>query len=267
MLSNVPNGDTPSADIVVDYGTRWPRVGCFSGIRRRACRLLWGAHAMPERLPESISSFGAAIDDHIRLIYWITGIAFVIAQFVLFYALVRFRKRRGERAAWLPADTWRTNAWVLVPALVVLVFDLWIEADSAKVWAHVKEDIPDKPDLLVRITAQQFSWSFEYAGPDQKLGTADDIVTSELKVPLGKVVRFQLESADVLHSFYVPQLRLKQDAVPGRSIPGWFSATTEGSYEIACAELCGPVHGYMKNTLQVVSPAAFDSWLRQQEGQ
>ncbi len=77
----------------------------------------------------------------------------------------------------------------------------------------------------------------------------------------------QLESADVLHSLYVPALRLKQDAVPGRSIPGWFSPIREGSYEIACAELCGPVHGYMKNTIVVVSPEAFDAWLREQKGQ
>lgn len=222
---------------------------------------------MLQRLPPAISTFGGAIDDHLRLIYWITGIALVIALALLFYALVRFRRRPGVRAAWLPADNLRHNAWVLIPAAVVLVLDLWIEADSAKVWAQVKEDIPQNPDVLVRITAQQFSWSYTYAGPDQRLDTADDVSASVLQVPRGKVVRFQLESADVLHAFYVPALRLKQDAVPGRSIAGWFQASAEGSHEVVCAELCGPVHGYMKSTLEVVSPEQFERWMREQKEQ
>ena len=223
---------------------------------------------MLESLPESISTFGGAIDGHMALIYWLTGIFFVIAEGVLIYLLIRYRRRKGVRAAWAPGDTKRSNAWILVPAVFVLAADLWIEADSARVWYEVKQDIPENPDVLVRITAAQYAWFFTYAGPDGKLDTEDDYDSAGvMRVPRGKVVRFQLESEDVLHSFFVPELRLKQDAVPGRSIPGWFEATKEGSYEIACAELCGPVHGGMKGELKVVAPENFDSWTVAQVGQ
>ena len=85
-----------------------------------------------------------------------------------------------------------------------------------------------------------------------------------MHVPRDRNVRFELHSLDVLHSFYVPELRLKQDVVPGRRIPGWFRATEEGSYTIACAELCGVAHGYMQGRLVVQSPDAFRAWLREE---
>jgi len=164
------------------------------------------------------------------------------------------------RAAWMPAKTLRAMSWILVPAAVVTVCDLAIEARSAPVWDEVKIELPEH-DLLVRVTARQFAWSFTYAGADGLLDTADDYQTvTALHVPRGRVIRFQLESLDVLHSFWVPALRLKQDAVPGRSIAGWFEPTTEGDYEIACAELCGASHTAMRGILAVHSPELFDLW-------
>lgn len=212
-------------------------------------------------LPPSVSSFGSDIDGVIRLIYWIVGSWFVVAEFILIYFLLRYRYRDGVRAAWAPGNTVRAAAWILVPAALILVCDLIIEGASARVWAHIKEEIP-KNDVLVRITSNQFSWRFTYTGPDGRLDTADDFdVMNDMVVPVGKVVRFQLESMDVLHALWIPHLRLKQDAVPGRSIPGWFEATREGKYPIACAELCGVAHSYMKGTLQVVSPKAYADWV------
>lgn len=221
---------------------------------------------MPDTLPQSISTFGGDIDHVIRFIWWFCVVWLVAAEGFVLYALVRFRRRDGVRAAWLPADTMRANAWVLVPAALVLVCDVFIEKESAEAWAKVKLDLPPA-DVLVRITGRQFAWTFTYAGEDGLLGTSDDFESpGELHVPVGRVVRFQLEAADVVHSFWVPSMRLKQDAVPGRSIPGWFSATTEGTYTIACAELCGAAHSYMKSSLVVDSPEKYRDWTVKKSG-
>lgn len=219
---------------------------------------------MLDFLPLSASSYGGDIDHVIRLIYWIVGFWFVAAELVLLYFLLHYRKREGVRAAWLPGDTGRAMAWILVPATLILICDLVIEAASARVWAHIKEELP-KHEVLVRIVGKQFAWQFTYAGLDGKLDTADDFdVMNEMYVPVGKVIRFQLESMDVLHSLWIPHLRLKQDAVPGRSIPGWFEATQAGTYPIACAELCGAAHSYMKGTLHVVSDKEYTTWAVEQ---
>lgn len=212
------------------------------------------------QVPPSISSYGGEIDGVISFIWWIVFGWFLLAQGLLIYFVIRYRRRKGKRAAWLPGDTWRASAWILVPAFVVLVFDLWIEARSAEAWHAVVEDIPEQ-DVLVRVTARQFAWSFQYAGADGVLDTEDDFKTvNDMHVPEGKIVRIQLESVDVLHSFWVPVLRYKQDVVPGRSIPGWFEAQVVGNYEIACAELCGPAHTSMRARLAVEPVAVFEAW-------
>ena len=215
---------------------------------------------MLDFLPENISSFGGEIDGVITYIWRIILAWLVATEAVLVYLLVRYRRREGRRAAWLPATTSRAKAWILVPAVFVTICDIGIEARSAPVWDEVKLELPE-PDLLIRVTGRQFVWTFTYAGPDGELDTADDFeAITDLYVPRDRVVRFQLESADVLHSFWVPVLRLKQDAVPGRSIPGWFEATADGRYEIACAELCGASHTAMRGRLTVQPPEIFDAW-------
>ena len=226
---------------------------------------------MPSDLPVNISTYGGDIDALMRFIYWTVGVWFVVAEGLLVYLLVRYRQRPGVRARWLPADTLKASAVVLVPVVIVLVCDLVIEYRSHEVWETVKGRVPPH-DVLMRITGRQFVWEFQYAGPDGRLDTGDDFETvGEMHVPRGQVVRFQLESHDVLHAFWSPSLRLKQDAVPGRSIPGWFTATQDGEYEIACAELCGPGHTSMRAMMVVESPEAFDEWIRmnieQQPGQ
>lgn len=215
---------------------------------------------MPHDLPHSISSFGGEIDSVIVFIWWITAAWFVAAEVALIWLIVKYRARPGVRAAWLPADSLRTSAWILVLCGVILLFDLAIEARSHHVWQLVKLDMP-KEDVLVRVTGRQFVWTFDYAGADGRLDTADDFSTiNELHVPKEAVVRFQLESHDVLHSFWVPALRLKQDAVPGRSIAGWFTALETGDYEIACAELCGAGHTAMRALLVVAAPDDHAAW-------
>ncbi len=217
---------------------------------------------MLESLPaDNIATFGAEIDGVISYIWYIVLGWLVLAEVLVVAFLVLYRKKEGVRAAWLPGGSLKANAWVLIPAALVLLFDLAIEAKSTTVWDQVKTNVPAH-ETLVRITARQFAWTFQYAGADGELDTADDVEsTNELQIPRDRTVRFQLESLDVLHSFWVPVMRLKQDAVPGRSIPGWFKVTKNGVYEIACAEICGGAHTAMRGTMRVVDADDFDAWV------
>ncbi len=210
-------------------------------------------------LPFQLSSFAGDIDQVIRVIYYIVGTWFVAAEVILFWLIFGSRSKPGVRAAWLPG-TGRAKWAVLAPVCAVLACDLIIEKASSPTWEYVKLDIPH-PDVEVKIEARQFAWIFTYPGKDGILGTEDDLVAKELHVPVNKKVVFHLEAADVLHNFYVKDLRLKQDAVPGRSIKGWFDTNTEGTYEIACAEICGKGHTLMGSKLVVDSNEAYQSFL------
>jgi len=212
-------------------------------------------------LPQAASSYAADIDGLLVEITWIVGVWFVIAELVLLFLIVRFRRKKGERAAYLPGKSLRAMCVVLVPCAVILGFDLFIDAIAAPVWAAIKESRPPH-DELVRITGEQWAWRFTYPGPDGKLDTDDDIESlNEMHVPINKVVQFELGSRDVLHSFFVRELRTKQDAVPGRTITGWFEPTVPGTFEIVCAEICGFGHTLMKGALTVESEEDYRSWL------
>jgi cytochrome c oxidase subunit 2 len=215
---------------------------------------------MPDWLPEAASSYAGKIDGLLIMITVIVGVWFLVAEGLLVYMAVRYRRREGQKAAYLPARSLRAMSWVLVPCAVILVLDLVIDAAAAPVWAEIKETLPPH-DRLVRITGAQWMWNFQYAGPDGLLDTDDDFETiNELHAPIDQVVQFQLGSKDVLHSFWVPQLRLKQDAVPGRRIRGWFKATREGRYPVVCAEICGVGHTMMQGMLHVESVEAYEEW-------
>jgi cytochrome c oxidase subunit 2 len=210
--------------------------------------------------PQSVSTYGADVDAVFRLVFWIVGAWFVAAEALLLWFCVRYRRRAATPAAYVRGDRWGQLAWVLVPAAVVLVLDLSIDAVSAPAWARIKERMPED-GIVIGVTAKQFNWSFAYPGPDGRLDTADDVVIeNELHVPAGENVRLRLRSADVIHSFFVPVLRLKQDILPGRTIPAWFNATTPGRYELPCAELCGFGHHTMRGFVVVHTPDEYRQW-------
>ncbi len=211
-------------------------------------------------LPENVSTFGGEIDSIFALIYYVVGVWFIATQAFLVYCLIRFRRREGQTSDYHPGTTARQMAWILIPCAVVLVLDLWIDFRGADVWAKVKLSRPT-PHVVVRLTATQFNWRFTYPGPDGRFGTKDDKnFQNDLYVPVNKVVRVILTGKDVLHSFFVPEFRLKQDVVPGREIPVWFEATRPGNYEIPCAELCGTGHTGMKGWVKVLSEADYRKW-------
>jgi cytochrome c oxidase subunit 2 len=150
--------------------------------------------------------------------------------------------------------------WTIIPALIMVVLTVL----SVPTWARIKIQIPET-DLKIKVLAKQFNWEVHYPGPDGKLGTEDDIkFDNEIHVPVAKPVELVLASKDVIHSFFLPNLRFKQDTVPGRAIDGWFQANKPGKYEIPCAELCGFGHSGMKGWLYVLSPDDYQKWVNEQ---
>lgn len=212
-------------------------------------------------LPANISTFGGDIDRVFMIIYYVVGVWFVAAEVALIWFVLRFRRRAGVKAQYIRGDRWSQLAWVLVPAAIVFGLDLWLDGISAPVWAKIKEFAP-QGGVEVGVMGKQFNWAFTYPGADGKLGTEDDFtLDNELHVPAGENVHFTLQSQDVLHSFFIPTVRLKQDVVPGRSIRGWFNATVPGRYELPCAELCGFGHYTMRGFLEVHTPDDYAKWL------
>ena len=133
---------------------------------------------------------------------------------------------------------------------------------SVQVWYNVKQRLPEA-DSVVRIIGQQWAWTFQHPGADNELDTDDDVFTvDELHVEVDKTYHFRLESRDVIHSFSVPVFRLKQDALPGRVITGWFEATGTGEYDIQCAEICGIGHGVMAGRIFIESPEQHAAWVQ-----
>ncbi len=215
-------------------------------------------------LPENVSTYGGEIDAVFALIYYLTVAWFFLTIGALVIFLVLYRRRDGVRASYIRGERWGEAGWVLAVVLVVLLLDLWIDFRGNPVWAKVKVQMPPT-DLVVQVTAKQFNWEILYPGPDGKFGTADDRqFDNELHVPANKVVRVVLKSKDVIHSFFLPNLRLKQDMVPGRDIEAWFQATKPGKFELPCAELCGFGHSGMKGYLYAHPEEEYNRWVKEQ---
>jgi len=214
-------------------------------------------------MPLNVSSFGGEIDSVYRLILYIVAFWFVLVEGLLLFFAVRYRRQPGVRAFYNRGETRGETAWILVPAAIVLLLDLGIDSAGNRAWRMVKDTLPPA-QMEVLVTAKQFNWEFTYPGPDGKLGTADDVVIeNELHVPADQVVHLTLDSKDVIHSFWAPNLRLKQDIVPGRRIKAWFEATRPGTYELACSELCGFGHYSMRGTITVHTPSDFARWAKE----
>lgn len=214
-----------------------------------------------EHFIESASSYASSIDGLILLIAVLVGFWFFVAEIVLFWLIVRFRHKDGEKSQYIAGEVKHQKRWVTIPHFIILLCDVVIIVGAIKVWMEVKQSLPEA-DAKVRIIGQQWAWTFVHPGPDNKLDTPDDITTvDELHLEVGKTYHYELEATDVLHSFSVPVFRLKQDAVPGRKITGWFKPTKEGTFDIQCAEICGIGHGLMVASLSVESPSVHANWI------
>jgi len=216
---------------------------------------------MIENYLAEVSSYAGDIDGLITLITVIVFFWFFLAQAVLFTLVFKYRAKDGVKAKYITGELKSEKKWITIPHFMVLVFDVIILVFAIRVWVHVKQTLPE-PDAIVEITGQQWAWSFNHPGADGELGTDDDIATvDELHVEVNKNYHFVLGAEDVIHSFSVPVFRLKQDAIPGREITGWFNAEQTGTYDIQCAEMCGIGHGVMFGRIIVETAEEHARWV------
>ena len=211
--------------------------------------------------PEVASSFAGSIDHVILLVAVLTGFWLFVAEGVFFWLILKYRAKPGVKSEYLEGHEHHVERWITWPHRLILVCDVFIIVAAIHVWYNVKQRLPDNPDSTIRIIGQQWAWTFQDPGPDNQLDTDDDIYSvDELHVEVNKVYVFQLQSRDVLHSFSVPVFRLKQDAVPGRTITGWFEPTEVGEHDVQCAEICGIGHGAMAARIFIEDSTQHAAW-------
>lgn len=204
--------------------------------------------------PPIASEQAAQVDDLFNSLLGIASGIFLLVEGALVYAVIRYRRRPGHEGEGpsVHGDNQLELAWTIVPALIVF----WLAVHSGQVLTRIRTTPPDA--MPVRVVARQFSWEFEY--PEYGIRSPD------LHVPEGRSVALELNSMDVIHSFWVPAFRLKQDALPGRTTRTTFTASLPGTYPVVCAELCGVGHSIMHTQVVVHEAAEFDAWLEEAGG-
>ena len=232
--------------------------------------------------PELASEHGAALDRQFMLTLVVTGIIFILAQVGLGYLIWRYKDRPGRTADYSHGNDKLEVVWTVATA--VIFFALVIPGQS--IWASLYLIPPGEDVVRIEVTGQQFQWNIRYPGADGQFGTTkpeliddpsnflgldpddpasrDDLVLPVMAVPVNREVELILRSKDVTHAFFVRELRIKQDTVPGMTIPLRFKPNKIGHFEIACAELCGLGHYKMRSTIQVLSDEDYASWLEDQ---
>jgi len=248
---------------------------------------LWLFIGRPYWFPDLASVHGADIDSVFMAVLVVTGVAFVVVQGLLGFFAARYGAQGGERAAYWH-DNPKAEAFLLIVTAVILTVLVFM---GQRVWASIYFTDAPADALEVRVTAEQFQWSFHYPGPDGVFGRTDNkLITATnnigldregdpaakddifslnvMHLPANRPVKVRLRSKDVIHSFFLPHHRVKQDAVPGMAIQIWFTPNRPGQYELACAELCGLGHYRMKATL-VVDPSQeeYNKWLQETAAQ
>jgi cytochrome c oxidase subunit II len=237
-------------------------------------------------LPPDISTHGQVIDEQFADTMVETGVCFLVSQILLAFFIWKYSTHK-------PTDKIKNfpgGAAGLVIAAFLLVGTevIALGVFGAKAWANVYLTPPSANALPVQVQAGQFAFYFRYPGPDGKFGplhpnliseananffgldttndqdSKDDIVTAEMAIPVNREIHLLMHSKDLGHSFYVPQLRIHQDFVPGLDLSVHFTATQIGKYEIVCTQLCGLGHYNMKAYLEVKSQDDYDAWLKQQ---
>ncbi|MDE2506378.1 MAG: cytochrome c oxidase subunit II [Planctomycetota bacterium] len=206
------------------------------------------------------SSYGNQIDHLFILILIITGVVFIGTQVVFVYAAHKFPDAPGRVAKYIHGSQRLEVIWTIIPAAILVFIALY----QMGTWADIKfRSAMPKVQPLAEITGRQFQWMMRYPGSDGRLHTDDDLfLVNDLHFVKGKPTLIYLRSADVLHSFYLPELRLKQDAVPGLTIPVWFDSDRAGKLELVCAELCGWGHYKMRGNVTIHdTQAEFDEWM------
>lgn len=280
---------------------------CWSAWDYRNVMLGYGPH-------ESASEHGLMLDNLFNVTLVITGIVFILTHIALFWFTYKYRYQEGRKAKFIPHDNRLEIWWTAIPAVVMTI----LVVQGLNAWNTVMADVEEGEDYMeIEATAQQFGWTLRYPGADGKIGTRDYKLTTgantlgidfkdektwddfipgqEFYLPVGKKVRVRILAKDVLHNFYLPQFRVKMDAVPG--LPTYFVFTPTKTtaeyrnelrkypeynepfdiaepngpkrwekfdYELACAELCGKGHYSMRRVMKIVSQEEYDAWVKTQ---
>jgi len=236
-------------------------------------------------LPVAASAHAGEVDRIMALVHWLMLVLFVGWGIFFVYVLLRFRSGahpkadyRGVRGSW---SNW-VEGGVLVAEIVLLAFF------SIPFWTRNVDAAPppENQATVVRVVAEQFAWHVHYPGadgvfgrtdirlvnPDNPLGLDRDeaagkddlVVNGRLNLPVDRPVIVYLSSKDVIHSFALPQMRVKQDAIPGIVQPVWFTPTRTGQWDIACSQLCGLGHYRMKGVYQIQTAEEYQAWLKEE---
>ncbi len=238
-------------------------------------------------LPVQASTHAGEIDNMISLVHWLMLVLFVGWGIFFVYVLFRFRKGANPRASYDGAKgkvSKGIEIAIVIIEMVLLVFY------AIPAWARRVSNFPTENEaVVVRVVAEQFAWNIQYPGRDGKFGRTDvnlvsadnplgldksdpaakdDITTiNQLNLPIDRPVLVHLSSKDVIHSFSLFEMRVKQDAIPGMTIPVWFIPNRAGQYEIACSQLCGLGHFRMRGFITIQSATEYQSWMADQEKQ
>ena len=217
--------------------------------------------------PPDVSTTGRWVDQLFLLASGLTGVTFLLVAGILLYCLIRYRERPGHRASYTHGDSplarWLTIGFAI---LIFLAIDVNLAFHDHVAWEKAWGSPPTPAEALhIEILPEQFVWNIRYAGPDGIFRTPDDVTTiNQLCVPVHRPVVVQLSSKDVIHSFFLPNFRIKMDAVPGMVTSLYFEGTRPGTYDIACAEHCGFGHYRMRGFLNIQEPQEFEKWLTEQ---
>jgi cytochrome c oxidase subunit 2 len=237
-------------------------------------------------MPQDISVHGHLIDEQYADTMLEAGISFLASQFLLAFFIWKFSSpKAGDKVKNFPGGA---AGLVIAAFLLVGTECLALGVFGVKAWASVYFTPPSANAIPVQVQAGQFAFYFRYPGPDGTFGpihadqiseananfygldtthdqdSKDDIVTAEMAIPVNREIHLLMHSKDVGHSFYVPELRVQQDFVPGLDVSVHFTATKVGKYEIVCTQLCGLGHYNMKAYLEVKSQEDYDAWIKQQ---
>lgn len=243
--------------------------------------LLVGSAAQADwqfNMPKGVTDISQEVYGLHMLIFWVCVIIGIAVFGVMFYAMFKHRKSKGAVSANFHESTKVELAWTLIPAVVIFAIGVRATFTLADMY-----DV-DNADMTVEITGYQWRWRYRYvneADPDAEVDYFSSLATSRdeinnrlaknenyllevdqpLVLPVGQKVRFVLTAADVIHSWWVPDLAVKKDAIPGMANEAWTVINEPGTYRGQCTELCGRDHGFMPVVVEAVSQAEFDEWL------
>jgi cytochrome c oxidase subunit II len=248
----------------------------------------WFFFAKTWWMPPGASAAAAGIDHQFAVTYLLMGIVFLAAQLGLGLFVWRYRDREALKSQYSHGNNTLELTWTVLTAVLFIGLNLM----GASAWSENRFQPAAADAVRVEVTGVQFAWYFRYPGADGKFArinpadidasagnlaalgidtsdpaAKDDVVTGTMVIPVDREVEIELRAQDVIHSFYIPAMRFKQDAVPGLIIPMHFHPTKIGDYEFACAELCGLGHYKMHGTLKVVSQTDYAKWLQEREAE